>query len=449
MDGDKSAVTAAGPRPLLSVGDGIFLTVGMVVGVGIFKLPSLVAGNTSSPAMFLLLWVAGGIVSLCGALVYAELAARHAETGGEYVFLQRGLGSGAAFLFAWSRMTVIQTGAIAAVAFAFGEYATQILALGRHSAALWAAIAVAALTGLNLAGTWESKTAQKATQTVLIAALVVLALVAFTADAPAPEMAQSAAPGNALGLAMIFVLFTFGGWNEAAYLSGELREARRNMVRVLVWGILAVTALYLLVNVAYLSALGLQGMRASSAVAADAMRLAVGDEGAVAVAVIVCASALTTMNAAIFTGARTNWALGRDYRLLRGLGAWRETGSTPANSLLLQGVIALVLIGAGSATPDGFGAMVAYTAPVFWTFFLLTGATLFVFRARGGAAPAFRVPLYPLVPIAFLAMCAFMLWSAVDYIRNPTYGPKFGLMVLAGLVVMALGIPLYFLARRK
>ena len=449
MDGDKSAVSSAGPRPLLSVGDGVFLTVGMVVGVGIFKLPSLVAGNTSSPTLFLLLWVLGGIVSLCGALVYAELAARHAETGGEYVFLQRGLGNGAAFLFAWSRMTVIQTGAIAAVAFAFGEYASQIAPLGKHSTALWAAIAVAALTGLNLVGTWQSKTAQKVTQIALIAVLVVLALVAFTASPPPREIAQSAPVANAFGLAMIFVLFTFGGWNEAAYLSGELHEARRNMVRVLVWGILAVTALYLLVNAAYLSALGLQGIRGSSAVAADAMRMAVGDKGAAVVALIVCVSALTTMNAAIFTGARTNWALGRDYRLFSGLGAWRETGSTPANSLLLQGAIALVLIGAGSATPDGFGAMVAYTAPVFWTFFLLTGATLFVFRARGGEAPAFRVPLYPVVPIAFLAMCAFMLWSAVDYIRNPVYGPKFGVMVVAGLVVMALGIPLYFLARRK
>lgn len=449
MASDKSAVTSSGPRPLLSVGDGIFLTVGMVVGVGIFKLPSLVAGNTSSATVFLLLWVVGGIVSLCGALVYAELAARHAETGGEYVFLQRGLGGGAAFLFAWSRMTVIQTGAIAAVAFAFGEYASQILALGKHSTALWAALAVAGLTALNVAGTWQSKATQKVTQIVLIAVLVLLALVAFTASPPAGEIARSAPTGNVFGVAMIFVLFTFGGWNEAAYLSGEVREARRNMVRVLVWGILAVTALYLLVNAAYLSALGLEGMRASSAVAADAMRQAMGDQAALAVAVVVCVSALTTMNAAIFTGARTNWALGRDYRLFGGLGAWRESGSTPANSLLLQGAIALALIGAGSATPDGFGAMVAYTAPVFWTFFLLTGATLFVFRARGGEAPAFRVPLYPVVPIAFLAMCAFMLWSAIDYIRNPVYGPKFGVMVLAGLAVMALGVPLYFLARRK
>jgi amino acid transporter len=190
-------------------------------------------------------------------------------------------------------------------------------------------------------------------------------------------------------------------------------------------------------------------MRDSRAVAADAMRLVAGEKGAVLVALIVCVSALTTMNAAIFTGARTNWALGRDYAMFRGLGNWRESGSTPANALLLQGAITLGLVAAGSATPDGFGAMVAYTAPVFWTFFLLTGTTLFVFRRRGGEAPAFRTPLYPLVPLAFLAMCAYMLWSSIDYIRNPVYGPKFGDMVLAGLAVMAVGIPLYFLARRK
>jgi APA family basic amino acid/polyamine antiporter len=248
---------------------------------------------------------------------------------------------------------------------------------------------------------------------------------------------------------MIFVLFTYGGWNEAAYLAGEVRDARRNMGRILVWGIVAVTALYLLVNLGYLAALGLDGIRDSKAVAADVMRLLAGERGVVLVALIVCVSALTTMNAAIFTGARTNWALGRDYPLFRGLGNWRASGSTPANALLLQGAITLVLIAAGSATPDGFGAMVAYTAPVFWTFFLLTGVTLFVFRRRGGETPVFRTPLYPVVPLAFIAMCAYMLWSSIAYIRNPDYGPKFGDMVLAGLAVMAAGIPLYFLARRK
>ncbi len=446
MDRDPPAV-ASRPQTLLSVPDGIFLTVGMVIGVGIFKLPSMVAGNTSGAPGFLLAWLLGGAVSLCGALVYAELSARHPETGGEYVFLARGLGRGAAFLFAWSRMTVIQTGAIVAVAFAFGDYASEIVRLGEKSSAIYAAIGVVALTALNLAGTTQSKTLQKAMEIALVASLVLLALGALVAGG-SPRPAPPGSGGGAFGLAMIFVLFTYGGWNEAAYLAGEVREARRNMMRILVAGIVAVTALYLLVNWAYLSALGLGGMRDSKAVAADLMRLVAGEKGAVLIALVVCVSALTTMNAAVFTGARTTYALGRDFAMFTRLGIWRESGSTPANALILQGVVMLALVGAGSVTQDGFSAMVAYTAPVFWTFFLLTGATLFVFRARSEEIPAFRTPLYPVIPLVFCAMCLYMLWASIDYIRNPDFGPKFGDMVLAGLAVMAAGIPLYLLARK-
>ncbi len=442
------AAAQGAPQALLSVPDGIFLTVGMVVGVGIFKLPSLVAGNTGGATEFLSAWLLGGLVSLCGALVYAELASRHPETGGEYTFLMRGLGRGAAFLFAWSRMTVIQTGAIAAVAFAFGDYASEILRLGEKSSAVWAAIGVTAVTALNLLGTPQSKTLQKAMLIGLIAALVLISLVALF-SAATPKAPAPASSGTSFGLAMIFVLFTYGGWNEAAYLAGEVREARRNMMRVLVWGIVTVSALYLLVNAAYLAALGLGGMKDSKAVAVDVMRLAAGESGAVVVAIVVCVAALTTLNAAVFTGARTNWALGQDFALFRALGSWRASGSTPANALVLQGVITLALVVAGSVTPDGFGAMVAYTAPVFWTFFLLTGVTLFRFRAAGGERPLFLVPLYPVVPLAFCAMCLYMLWSSIDYIRNPVFGPKFGDMVLAGIAIMAAGIAVYWLARKR
>ena len=173
-----------------------------------------------------------------------------------------------------------------------------------------------------------------------------------------------------------------------------------------------------------------------------------GEKGVVAVAVVVCLAALTTMNAAIFTGARTSYALGRDFPALRLLGFWRAGGSTPANALLLQGAVALVLVAASSVTPDGFTAMVAYTAPVFWTFFLLSGLTLFRFRMRGEPSAGFRVPLYPIVPLAFSAACAYMLYSSIAYVGNPDYGPKFGALVLAGLAVMIAGIPLYFLARK-
>jgi amino acid transporter len=179
------------------------------------------------------------------------------------------------------------------------------------------------------------------------------------------------------------------------------------------------------------------------------MRLVAGDKGAVVLAFIVCVSALTTINAAVFTGARTNFAMGRDFALFARLGNWRESGSTPANALVLQGAISLVLILAAALTAkDGFDAMVAYTAPVFWTFFLLTGVTLFILRFKSKTESAFKVPLYPVIPLIFCTMCGFMLWKALAYIFNPQYGPKFGNLVLAGLLVMLAGIPLYWFARK-
>jgi len=446
VDGDQAV--SGKPKQLLSVPDGIFLTVGMVIGVGIFKAPSVVAGNSASSAEFLLTWLLGGIVSLCGALVYAELSARHPETGGEYAFLTSGLGRGAAFLFAWSRMTVIQTGAIAAVAFVFGDYASEIVQLGPYSSAIYAALSVVALTALNIAGTLQTKNLQKLLESLLIAGLVFLALGGLFAGG-APKEAAAGVGGGSFGLAMIFVLLTYGGWNEAAYLAGEVRDARRNMEKILVGGIVVVTALYMLVNVGYLAALGLGGMRESKAIAADTMRVVAGEKGALLLALIVCVSAFTTINAAIFTGARTSYAFGNDFALFRKLGNWRDAGSTPANALVLQGAITLLLVILASFTPDGFSAMVAYTSPVFWTFFLLTGATLFFFRMKEKEKPAVRVPLYPVVPLVFCGMCAYMLYSSVDYIRNPVFGPKFGDAVLAGLAIMAAGIPLYFLSKRK
>jgi basic amino acid/polyamine antiporter, APA family len=447
VESDKSSIR---PRALLSVSDGVFLTVGMILGALIFKAPSIVAGATAGAGEFLLAWLLGGAASLCGALVYAELAARHPDTGGEYVFLTRAWGRGVAFVFAWSRMTVIQTGAIAAVAFVFGDYASEIVRFEKHSPAIWAAIAVLALTLLNLAGTLQSKALQKIMEAVLISGLIVFAIAAIVVGGAA-KPAAAAGGGSSFGFAMIFVLLAYGGWNEAAYLAGEVRDARRNMTRILVGGVLAVTALYLLVNLGYLSVLGHAGIKESKAVAADVMRAIAGEKGAVLTALIVCVSVLTTVNAAIFTGARTSYALGRDFRSFEKLGRWREAGSTPANAIVLQGAITLLLVGVGSTTPDGFAAMVAYTSPVFWTFFLLTGLTIFRFRGKKEeTAPGeFRTPLYPVVPAAFCLMCVYMLYSSIAYVRNPDYGPKFGIAVLAGLVVMVLGIPLYLLIRKS
>jgi amino acid transporter len=193
-----------------------------------------------------------------------------------------------------------------------------------------------------------------------------------------------------------------------------MRDTRRGIERALIIGILIITVLYVLLNLAYLNALGLDGVRNSNAIGADLMKATWGDKGALVLGIAVVTAALSTLNATVFTGARTNYALGRDFALFGFLGQWHGRG-TPVNALLLQAVIALLLVLLASFTPDGFQTMVAYTAPAFWLFFLLTGVSLFLLRKQQPLNPApFRAAL-SLTPILFCGMCGYMLWSSIGY----------------------------------
>ena len=435
-----ATVAAAQPRPTLGVFDACMMIVGIVIGVGIFRAPAVVASNVPDALSYLLLWVAGGIISLIGALCYAELASTYPGAGGEYNFLRRAFGDSISFLFAWARMTVIQTGAIALVAFVFGDYASQIVGLGPAGAAIYAAAAIIVLTGLNVIGTAQGKLLQNVLTLALVVALAVT-IITGLAFAPAAPQPASLQPASYSGLAMILILVTYGGWNEAAYLTAELRDARRNIVRALVIGISVITACYLLINLAYVNALGLSGLRESKAVAADLVRLTMGDAGAVVLSLLVMAAALSTLNATIFTGARTNYAFGRDFPLFSLLGHWNQSNQTPVNALLVQGAIALVLVVVGSMTRDGFSTMVDYTAPAFWFFFLLVGLSLFVFRRwEPEHERSFNVPFYPVTPLVFCATCVYMLHSSLDYVR---------LGALLSVGVLLLGVPVLLWARKS
>ena len=437
------------PRPTLTVFDAVAMIVGIVIGVGIFKAPSIVAGNVSGETAFIALWVAGGLISLIGALCYAELGSSHPNAGGEYYFLSKAYGDWLGFLFAWARMTVIQTGAIAAIAFVFGDYASTLMPLGAKSSAIYAGLAVVAITALNVSGTHESKWVQNVLTTALALAVLAVVVSGFTASATPDPTAPAAADGKAWfsGLALIFVLLTYGGWNEAAYLTAEMRDTRRNIVRALVIGIVVITVLYVLLNLAYVRVLGLAGMQSSKAVASDFMRATWGEGGAWLLGVVVVSAALSTLNATVFTGARTNYALGRDFVIFRGLGRWNETASAPVNALLVQGAITLALVGLASFTPDGFQTMVAYNAPAFWLFFLLTGVSLFPLRRHAPAnANPFRVPLYPLTPLLFAAACAYMLYSSFNYAMSLDPG-SIGAMV--GIAMLASGVPVLMWAKRR
>jgi amino acid transporter len=444
-DADKGV--AGLPRPTLSVLDAVAIIVGIVIGAGIFKAPSIVAGSVSSESVFIALWVAGGVISLVGALCYAELGSAYPNAGGEYHFLSRAFGGWLGFLFAWARMSVVQTGAIAAIAFVFSDYASKLLPLGERGSLIYAVLAVVAVTALNIVGTRESKRLQVVLTAALACAVTMVIIAGFAVGgsaAPAASAAASSGPPFSQ-LALIFILLTYGGWNEAAYLTAEMQDTRRNIVRALMLGIMVVTVLYVLLNLAYLNVLGLDGMKASKAVAADLMQATLGSAGTIVLSLIVMAAALSTLNATVFTGARTNYAVGRDFPVFRALGVWHERANTPVNALLVQGAVAVALVLLASSTPDGFETMVAYTAPAFWLFFLLTGISLFVLRRQKPTNEnPFRVPLYPFTPLLFCAMCAFMLWSSANYAMSKDPG---SIGAQLGIGVMLAGIPLMLLAR--
>lgn len=509
----------------MTVFDGICVIVGIVIGAGIFKAPSLVAMFAGSLHSMMAVWILGGLLCLCGALCYAELTMAYPRTGGEYVYLRRAFGGPVGFMFVWARSTVIQTGAIAAVAYVFGDYVasltrwSDIALLGWTIPAsmVFALLATVGLTACNVvglrAGAWTQNLLTMA-KVAGLAAVVVVGLLAAThvvppaepSDAPAavadrdaehdaaraveepasdpesqplpadmaalagqadpPAQTSPAQPATAaessedaastgsgfefgfgmMGLAMIFVLYTFGGWNESAYVAGEMRR-RRDMLWVLMGSMAVITALYLLVNLAYYRVLGIAGMAGSDAVAADAMMHISGDMGRIAVSLLVAVSALGALDGCIFTGSRAMSALGEDYTVFRPLARWSPRFRTPGNALALQGGLAAVLVilpampGLRNALGPGFGTAVEYTAPAFWFFLLLTGIAVIVLRIRDPHVERpFRVPLLPVVLPLFCLMSGWMLYRSLDY--------RLGGAVV-GVVVLLAGVPVYLLCRRK
>lgn len=444
------ATAVARPQPAIGLRAAVALIVGVVIGAGIFKAPSIVASLSPSAEAMFGMWLLGGVVSLIGALCYAELATAYPHAGGDYHFLQRAYGRPVAFLFGWARFSVITTGSIALLGFVFGDYLQQVLPfpLGPPGAGptLYAAAIIVVLTLVNVRGIG----AGAATQTWLTllevgGLLLIVAAAALLADPPLPAPAATASATSAggaspsYGMAMVFVLLTYGGWNEAAYISAEVRDGRRNMARALTISVLLITVLYLLVAWACWHTLGMAGMASSEALAADVMRRTLGPGGEALIALLVAVSALTSINATMIVGARSSYALGCDWPRLRRLGRWDGARGTPAVAMLVQGVAALLLVALGAAFGSGFRAMVEFTAPVFWLFFLLAGLSLFVLRRREPELPRpFRVPLFPLLPLLFCATCAWMLWSSLSYVFSQSLGGLNAAWI--GVAVLAAGL---------
>jgi basic amino acid/polyamine antiporter, APA family len=420
--------------------DAVAIVIGMVIGPGIFKTPSIVAASANNEITTLGLWLAGGFISLIGAFCYAELTSTYPHAGGEYHYLGKSFGKNIAFLFAWARMTIIQTGSIAMLAFIIGDYAAEAFSFGTYSSSVYAIITVLLLTAINLRGIYPSSKLQKTLMGGIILGLLIIISIGLFAGTENPL--KDAGDFNTdliIGHAMIFILLTYGGWNEAAYLSSEVGTKRMEIAKVLFYSIGIITFIYLVMNFALLRGLGFEGVTASKAVAADLISKFMGEDGVKLISIIIAVAAFSTVNAVMITGARTNYALGADFRQFKFLSKWNE--HAPANAFLFQAGIALILIMLGSFTRSGFITMVEFTAPVFWFFFLLVGISLFILRWKDpNIKRPFTVPLYPFIPLLFCATAVFMLHSSLVYT---------GIGALIGVLVLLTGIPFIYFNKRR
>jgi amino acid transporter len=446
----------------LGVWDAVSLIVGIVVGTAIFKVPMLVFQNVTGPWQGLGVWLLGGALSLCGAFCYAELATTYPRNGGDYEYLSRAYGGWMGFLFGWAQLTVVLSGSIGLMAYAFADYTLRLGNLPAWSATWIGAAAVLVLSHLNAMGAVVGKSVQNLLSAAKVLGLLGVAIaglaMGFGATRPAAPVATPGLMGPGFGLAMVFVLLAFGGWNDAAFVAAEVRDPRRNLPRALLAGIAIVTAIYLAVNAAYLAGLGFEAARRSPTPAADLLGRAFGDWGSRSISVLVMISALGAINGMILTGSRVYATLGADHPLFAWLAGRSKTSAAPVAALAVQALIATLLIlivgteegrsaidyvpthfGLHSLPwhdfPGGFEMIAAGTAPVFWTFFLLTGLALFVLRARDrGRDRPFKVPLFPLPPLIFCATCAYMLYSSLAYAKW---------LALIGAVPLVLAVPFY------
>ena len=433
------------PTPQLSLFDSTCLIVGIIIGIGIYQMAPDIAKGAGGAWGVLGIWALGGVLSLCGALCYAELATAYPHEGGDYVYLGRAYGKWAGFLFGWAQLAIVRPGDIAVVAFAFGTYGCAVWDPLAGSAfpygqQVYAVAATVILTLINVLGVPQGKWTQNLLTTVKAAGLLAIVGAACLATPSQPPRVETTGQ-LPYSLALIFVLFTYGGWNEMAYVAAEVRDSRRNIVRALLLGMGAVMALYLAVNGAFLHALGYAGLAGSKAVAADAVSAALPRVAGGLVSALICVSALGGVNGLVFTGARISYAVGADHPLFGFVGRWHPRFGTPAAALLLQGGIAVTLIVALGSFVDA----ILYTAATVYSFYFGSTLAVIVLRFKEPHVERpYRVPGYPLTPLVFAGVCAFLIYSAV------VYKPWIAL-VSCGL--LALGLPLWLasnrLARRR
>lgn len=440
-DGSHSSDNGV-PERRLSLLDCTSIIVGIIIGSGIYESTPLVAGSLTAAWQLPAIWILGGLFALVGSLCYAELATRMPVEGGDYAYLSAAFGRPVGFLFAWTQLWVIRPGSIGAMACVFAQYAAQLQSLGPYSFLIYSCGSVALLTLMNGLGVRVGATTQNILTAAKVLGLAGVIVVGFSSpafdaaaqQATAAPLADSptrtwSAALDSFSFAMIFVLFAYSGWNEMGCVAAEVREPRRNILRALLLGAALVTTIYVGINLACLHVLGLDGMMKSSAVAAATVTPLVGPWGARGISLLICISALGSVNGMIFTGARIYYAMGSRHHGLGLLAQWHAGFGTPVISLAVQMAISLALlvacglaadVGAGGAA---FGKLVMFMTPPFYLFLIMSALAVIVLRRReqpGSHAGdgVFRMPLFPWPAIGVAVASAFLLYKGALYVAS-------------------------------
>ncbi|MBD0372416.1 MAG: amino acid permease [Pyrinomonadaceae bacterium] len=424
----------------LGLFDATMIVMGGIVGAGIFINPSVVAREVHTPFLILGAWLAGGALALAGAFIYAELADRYPDVGGQYAYLREAYHPSIAFIYGWALLLVTQTGGMAAVAVTFSRYFLELTGAAFTDWGV-AALALLALTVINCLGVRAGTSVQNGLMVLkilAIAALVVCGLF-FVSEPRAlsgPMLDRPVSVGllTAMGAAMTPVMFAYGGWQTASFISGEMREPRRHLARGLLFGVSGVVLLYTLVNLACLYVLGADGLAGTKTPASSVMRLAFGERGAMLIAVGISLSTLGFLSQGMLTAPRVYFAMAEDGLFFKSVAWLNPKTRVPVVAIALQGALAIAI-----AVSGRYEQILNYVVSVDFIWFGLTGASLFIFRRRESRQSRFRVPGHPFTTALFVLACAAIVVGTVyKYPRNSSIG----------LLIVTAGIPVYFLWRR-
>ena len=425
----------------LGLFDATMLVMGGIVGAGIFMNPSIVARQIHAPYMILGAWLLGGLFALAAAFIWAELASVRPDVGGQYAYLREAFHPLVAFVYGWVLLLVIQTGGMAAVAVTFSQYFVPLTGIA-ISYAQMAAIVLAILTIINCLGVRAGGTVQSVLMVMKIVALVALVACGLLLgeSGALTERVLHRPPSldllTAFGVALVPVIFSYGGWQTATFVAGEIKEPRRNLPRGLIFGVIGVVVLYLAANVVYLRVLGTAGLADSTAPASDAMRTVLGDFGGRAIAATIAVSTVGFLSQSMLTAPRVYFAMANDGLFFKSVGTVHPRTRAPIVAIALQGLLAIVLALVGE-----YDAILDYVVSVDVIFFGLTACCIFVFRRRltqGEQKGATRVPGHPFTTIVFIAVCWLVAMNTIY--QHPAN-------TLMGVAIMLAGIPAYWFWR--